>query len=149
GQPGWGQSGSGFGQPGYGHPSGPQASVTARPGAGSPAGRGSQGDPGGSRDRVARMSPGEGLLSAPVGLLTPPSGTPVQAPAQPLPLTSSDSSPAATIATPILATQPGTPVRPGHGLDGPEITSSWPAAPHADDVENFEDFWREDDDEAE
>jgi hypothetical protein len=95
------------------------------------------------------MSPGAGLLSAPVGLLTPPSGTPVQAPAQPLTLASSDSGPAATIATPILATQPGTAVRPGHGLDGPEITSSWPVAPHADDVENFEDFWREDDDEAE
>ncbi len=145
-QSGLGQSGAGFGQPGYGHPSGPQASVAARPGPRSPASRGSQSDQG-PQGRAARMSPGDGLLSAPVGLLTPPSGTPVQAPAQPLAV--SPPSPAATVATPILGTQGGTAVRPGHGLDGPEITSSWPAAPHTDDVEDFEDFWSEDDDEAE
>ena len=40
------------------------------------------------------------------------------------------------------------PVRPGHGLDGPEITSSWPAQPQVDDPDSFEDFWREDDDDA-
>ena len=33
-------------------------------------------------------------------------------------------------------------VRPGHGLDGPEITSSWPAQP---EVEDFGDFWQEND----
>jgi hypothetical protein len=38
-------------------------------------------------------------------------------------------------------------VRPGHGLDGPEITSSWPAQPQTDDLESFEDFWRDDEDE--
>ncbi len=38
-------------------------------------------------------------------------------------------------------------VRPGHGLDGPEITSSWPAQPPTDDLESFEDFWRDDEDE--
>ena len=38
-------------------------------------------------------------------------------------------------------------VRPGHGLDGPEITSSWPAQPAADGLDSFEDFWRDDADE--
>ena len=38
-------------------------------------------------------------------------------------------------------------MRPGHGLDGPEITSSWPARPAADDLESYEDFWRDDADE--
>jgi hypothetical protein len=40
-------------------------------------------------------------------------------------------------------------VRPGHGLDGPEITSSWPTQPQADEVDSFEEFWREDDDDPE
>ena len=35
-------------------------------------------------------------------------------------------------------------MRPGHGLDGPEITTSWPAQPAAGDVDSFEDFWRDD-----
>jgi hypothetical protein len=39
-------------------------------------------------------------------------------------------------------------VRPGHGLDGPEITSSWPAQPAADDhLDSYQDFWRDDADE--
>jgi hypothetical protein len=47
-----------------------------------------------------------------------------------------------------LLTPPrGTRVRPGHGLDGPEITSSWPAQPAPDDLQSFDDFWREDEDE--
>jgi hypothetical protein len=58
------------------------------------------------------------------------------------------------------ASRPGTAtVRPGHGLDGPEITGSWPVQPAADladpadladlagDVDSFEDFWQEDEDE--
>jgi hypothetical protein len=46
------------------------------------------------------------------------------------------------------ASRPGTAtVRPGHGLDGPEITSSWPAQPAPGDLESFEDFWRDDADE--
>jgi hypothetical protein len=40
------------------------------------------------------------------------------------------------------------PVRPGHGLDGPEITSSWPAQPQVDDLEAFEEFWQEDDEDG-
>ena len=53
---------------------------------------------------------------------------------------------AAATAGPLLAPPP---VRPGHGLDGPEITASWPAQPEADDLEAFEDFWREDDEDEE
>ena len=46
------------------------------------------------------------------------------------------------------ASRPGTAtVRPGHGLDGPEITSSWPIQPEIDDPGSFEDFWRDDEDE--
>jgi len=46
------------------------------------------------------------------------------------------------------ASRPGTgTVRPGHGLDGPEITSSWPAQPAAGDVDSYQDFWRDDADE--
>jgi hypothetical protein len=45
--------------------------------------------------------------------------------------------------------RPGTgTVRPGHGLDGPEITSSWPVQPTADDhPDTYQDFWRDDADE--
>jgi hypothetical protein len=38
-------------------------------------------------------------------------------------------------------------VRPGHGLDVPEITSSWPAQPAVDDLDTYQDFWRDDADE--
>lgn len=48
------------------------------------------------------------------------------------------------------AARPAVPaVRPGHGLDGPEITSSWPTAPHVDELESFAEFWGEDAEEAE
>ena len=50
-----------------------------------------------------------GTVSAPVALLTPPGGTRV------------DSLRAGT-------------VRPGYGLDGPAITSSWPAQPATGDL---------------
>ncbi len=52
---------------------------------------------------------------------------------------------AAPSASQVLAPQ----VRPGHGLDGPEITSSWPVQPQADELDSFEEFWAEDDDDAE
>ncbi len=74
---------------------------------------------------------GTGFLGAPVapvGLLTPPDGIRVAA--------------LRDGASPAAAT-----VRPGHGLDGPETTSSWPAQPQTDDLETFEDFWRDDEDE--
>src|ERR1035441_9115646 len=51
---------------------------------------------------------------------------------------------------PPAAGRPAAPaVRPGHGLDGPEITSSWPVQPPVEDAESFAEFWAEDDDEAE
>ena len=75
-----------------------------------------------------------------VGVLTPPSGTRAYTP------------PAETT----FVTAPGAgqfvappAVRPGHGLDGPEITGSWPAQPQTDEVDSFEDFWREDDEDEE
>ena len=40
---------------------------------------------------------------------------------------------------------PPAPVHSGRGPDGPEITSSWPAAPQVDALESFAEFWREDD----
>ena len=77
------------------------------------------------------------ILSAPtaqVGVLTPPEGTRID---DLLPL----DSPSAGVG------QAATPwVRPGHGLDGPEITSSWPAQPQAED---FGDFWQDDKEEDE
>jgi len=100
-----------------------------------------------------------GTVSAPVGLLTPPDGTRVDAlrdggtrPAAPVPAASPHRTSAGTqtltFPAPPGASRPGTgTVRPGHGLDGPEITSSWPAQPVADDLGSFEDFWRDDADE--
>ena len=87
---------------------------------------------------------------APVGLLTPPAGTRVDPPrdgAAPAagPRTVSAAS---QVLTEPSASRPGTAsARPGHGLDGPEITSSWPVQPQTDDLESFEDFWRDDEDE--
>ena len=89
-----------------------------------------------------------GFLGAPtaqVGVLTPPAGSRVD--------TQPESGP--QLASPFLAPpsggraaapgRPAAPVRPGHGLDGPEITSSWPVAPQVDELESFAEFWREDD----
>ena len=80
-----------------------------------------------------------GAPASGVGVLTPPGTRRLDRPADDRPL-------AAAGAGQLLAPQ----VRPGHGLDGPEITSSWPAQPQPqlDDPDSFEDFWREDDDEA-
>ena len=104
-------------------------------------------------------APGTGFLSAPVapvGLLTPPGGTRVDA------LRDGGALPAAAAASPSAspgprdsqvltapsASRPGpAAVRPGHGLDGPEITSSWPVQPAVGDLDSFEDFWRDDEDE--
>jgi hypothetical protein len=110
------------------------------------AGRGPQGSP----------APGAGFLSAPVGLLTPPDGTRVDAlrdgggrPAAPA--ASPRAGAAASVLTAATAPNPVLPgpaaVRPGHGLDGPEITSSWPVQPAVDDLESYDDFWRDDADE--
>jgi len=101
-------------------------------------------------------APGAGFLSAPVasvGLLTPPDGIRLDAlrggarPAAAAASPSRATGATQTLTVPAGAGRPGTAVRPGHGLDGPEITSSWPAQPEADDLESFEDFWRDDADE--
>jgi hypothetical protein len=116
------------------------------------------------RPQPGPAAPGAGFLSAPVGLLTPPDGTRVDSLRDPA------ARPATTAATQVLtapkapipktpdpktqgpkapaASRPGTAtVRPGHGLDGPEITSSWPAQPAAEDIDAYQDFWRDDADE--
>jgi len=104
---------------------------------------------------------GTGFLAAPVGqvgLLTPPSGTRVDAlrdggatPAAPgaSSTASHQAGPAASqVLTAPGASRPGgAPGRPGHGLDGPEITSSWPAQPSTEDPDSYDDFWRDDEDE--
>ncbi|HEX3312195.1 MAG TPA: hypothetical protein VHS32_38635, partial [Streptosporangiaceae bacterium] len=150
--------------PGYGQPrrdgSGPQSPQMSagrpQPGPGGPAG--------------PAAAPGAGFLSAPVGLLTPPNGTrvdslrdPAARPAAPAASPRTGTSAATQVLTapkapkPPQAPAPKTPsasrpgtgtVRPGHGLDGPEITSSWPAQPAADDhLDSYQDFWRDDADE--
>ena len=152
--------------PGYGQPrrdgSGPQSPQGPQMSAGRP-----QPGPAGP------AAPGAGFLSAPaapVGLLTPPNGTRVDSLRDPA---ARSAAPAASprggtsAATQVLtapsapktpqapspktpgASRPGTgAVRPGHGLDGPEITSSWPAQPAADDpLDSYQDFWRDDADE--
>jgi hypothetical protein len=103
-------------------------------------------------------APGAGFLSAPtasVGVLTPPAGTRVDAlrdggarPAAPAgsSVLTAPAAPAAQAAPSPVRPAPAT-VRPGHGLDGPEITSSWPTLPATDDLESYDDFWREDADE--
>ena len=138
-------------------PQGPQMSAGRTTGPGQRAGTqpGSPFPPAPPR----QAAQGNGFLSAPVapvGLLTPPAGTRVDAlrdgasPASPAAPAASPwtASAAAQVLTAPSASRPGTAaVRPGHGLDGPEITSSWPAQPQADDLETFEDFWRDDEDE--
>jgi hypothetical protein len=152
--------------PGYGQPrrdgSGPQSPQGPQMSAGRP-----QPGPAGP------AASGAGFLSAPaapVGLLTPPNGTRVDSLRDPA---ARSAAPAASprsgtsAATQVItapsapktpqapspktpgASRPGTgTVRPGHGLDGPEITSSWPAQPAADDhLDSYQDFWRDDADE--
>jgi len=114
------------------------------------------------RPQQGPADPGAAFLSAPVGLLTPPGGTRVDAlrdggtrPAAPgasphRASTTMTSTGSQTLAAPKPA-EAGRPetatVRPGHGLDGPEITSSWPTQPAPDDLGSFQDFWRDDADE--
>jgi hypothetical protein len=80
---------------------------------------------------------GAGYLGAPtaqVGVLTPPAS----------PRLDDLADGGAVLADPgsqLLAP----PVRPGHGLDGPEITLSWPTQPSAEELDSFDEFWAEDD----
>ena len=163
-QPGWGQSGWGQ-QPGPSQSGGyPQAFGygQGRDDRGGPAPRGprmSAGQPtsplsagplpAGPRPPAApqdRAFPGDAYYGAPtaqVGVLTPPAIRRLEDPLDtgPQPVTP----PAAPSTGQVLAPQ----VRPGHGLDGPEITSSWPAQPEIEEAESFEEFWAEDDNDAE
>jgi hypothetical protein len=77
--------------------------------------------------------------AAQVGVLTPPGIPRLE--------TEADVSmfAAAPAATEVLAPA----VRPGHGLDGPGITESWPVQPDADELQSYEEFWREDDEDGE
>ena len=137
-------------------PQNPQMSAGRMTGPGLPSPGQRSGSQPGSPFPPGPATPATGFLSAPaapVGLLTPPAGTRVDAlrdgaaPAAPAASPRTGSA-AAQVLTAPGASLPGTPaVRPGHGLDGPEITSSWPAQPQTDDLESFEDFWRDDEDE--
>jgi hypothetical protein len=131
---------SGFGPSRWDGPDRPQ--MNAGPNAPRPAGRGG---PQAAQIAAGLTNPaaqGHSFLSAPVasapsssapsasvGLLTPPGGTRVEALRD--------------------ATRPRPArVQPGHGLDGPGITGSWPTQPVADDdLESYDDFWRDDADE--
>ncbi len=77
-----------------------------------------------------------------VGVLTPPSGTRMY---------TSPQAETTFVTAPVTGrtVAPAPVVRPGHGLDGPEITGSWPAQPETEDLDQFEDFWREDDEDEE
>ena len=155
--PGYGQPRSDRGGSSPQAPQGPQMSADRMTGPGQRAGTqpGSPFPPA----PTSQAPQGHGFLSAPVapvGLLTPPAGTRVDAlrdgaaPASPAAPAASPrtASASAQVLTAPSAGRPGTAqVRPGHGLDGPEITSSWPAQPQTDDLGSFEDFWRDDEDE--
>lgn len=155
---------SGYGQP----PSYPQAPErfggfgVGRSGSGSqdrggPGPQLSAGNPNNAGGRAGGPQPGPGrgpwpgtpaaFLGAPtaqVGVLTPPAGSRIDD------LQGSGPQLASPFLAPPAAGRPAAPaVRPGHGLDGPEITSSWPAQPPVEDAESFAEFWAEDDDEAE
>jgi hypothetical protein len=154
--PGYGQS------PGYGPQPGLSQSGGYPQAFGSGPGRDDRGGSGPMTPRGPRMSaapetgsrprdrafPGEahyGARTAQVGVLTPPAIRRLeeQADTGPQPV----APPAAPLAAASQVISPS--VRPGHGLDGPEITSSWPAQPQVDEVESFEEFWAEDGDDAE
>jgi hypothetical protein len=151
---------------GYGPPSGyPQAPerpggfAAGRSGSGWPDRSGSgpalnAGNPDRAAGRAAVLPPAPGrdpwpgtpaaFLSAPaaqVGVLTPPAGSRIDD------LTGSGPQLTSPFAAP--SARAAAAVRPGHGLDGPEITSSWPVQPPVEDAESFAEFWAEDNDEAE
>jgi hypothetical protein len=159
--PGYGQQLGWGSQPGLGQPGGYSQ------GSGYGQGRDDRGGSGPMPPRGPRMSAdletrprnsapqdpafrGDAYLGAPapqVGVLTPPAIRRLEDPADSRPETAA-LPPAAPSAAPSASRVLAPPVRPGHGLDGPEITSSWPAQPQADDLDSFEAFWAEDDNDA-
>jgi hypothetical protein len=154
-QPALGQPGGGYPQSfGYGQgrddrgggpaPMGPAAPQGPRMSAGPETGPRPPAVP---RDCAFSADAYHGAPTAQVGVLTPPAIRRLEDPPDSgsQPVTQPAAQPAATSASQVLAPQ----VRPGHGLDGPEITSSWPVQPQADELDTFEEFWAEDDDDAE
>jgi len=109
--------------------------------------------PAAPQDPAFRRDAYFGAPAAQVGVLTPPAIRRLEDPAdsgpRPAALPPAVLPPAAQPAAPNASQVLAPPVRPGHGLDGPEITSSWPAQPQADDLETFAEFWAEDDSDAE
>jgi hypothetical protein len=94
---------------------------------------------------------GSGFLGAPtaqVGVLTPPTGSRMDALRESGPLLDSPGT-AKRVSAPNVGRSGSQPVRPGHGLDGPAITSSWPAQPAVEEADSYEEFWREDDEQDE
>ncbi len=84
---------------------------------------------------------GAGYLGAPtgqVGVLTPPAAPRLDDLAGGGPM----------LADPGSGQLLAPPVRPGHGLDGPEITASWPSRPVPEELDSFDEFWREDDEDG-
>ena len=158
-QTGMGQSGGypqAFGQgrddrggPGPATPMGPTAPRGPRMSAGSEAGPRSISGP---RDRGFAGDPYSysAAPTAQVGVLTPPAIRRLEEPSDtaPQPVAPSVSPAAAQPAAAGVGQVLAPPVRPGHGLDGPEITSSWPAQPQTEDQDSFAEFWAEDDDDA-
>jgi hypothetical protein len=157
-QPGYPQPPAPGGFPGYGQARDHRGRPGPRPAARGP--RTSGPDAAAPPQGPANRQPGavaQGFFSAPaapVGLLTPPAGHRIEA--------LQDNDPAVTsldLDTSQFRTLPGAgrqsaghqgsiAVRPGHGLDGPEITSSWPVQVPAEDADRFAEFWQEDDEEV-
>jgi hypothetical protein len=132
--PGYGPAGGGVADGGTGFPGrrGPQMSAEADLG---------------SRTTAAPQS-AVGYFGAPVaqvGVLTPPPAHRLEEPAD----YQTAGSGAAVTGPQRIVPDAGdffTPaVRPGHGLDGPEITSSWPSQPQVEELDNFDEFWSQDD----
>ena len=144
---------------------GPQPGYLQAPGAdwftGQGSGRGDRGDRGGSAAALntqratsagprpgGQPEPGSGLrMGTPAGpgaRRQPGSGRQPDSAFRPAP-TGRESGFLSAPTAPVGVLTPPASVRPGHGLDGPEITSSWPAAPQVDEIESFAEFWRQDD----
>jgi hypothetical protein len=154
-QPGYSQPPAPGGLPGYGQ----ARDNRGRPGPQLNAGRGprtSGPDAAARRPGPAHRQPGPAVQGAPflsapvapVGLLTPPAGHRIEALADNDPAVTSLDLDTSQFRTQSSTHQGSTAVRPGHGLDGPEITSSWPVQVPAEDADRFAEFWQEDDEEV-
>jgi hypothetical protein len=128
--PGYGPGLGGADPQGRRGPQGPRMSAEAGPGS-----RPSSGP----QDLASFL----GAPTAQVGVLSPPAGRRLEETAAPAAAPVAVTGPQQIVPGAGQVTAPA--VRPGHGLDGPEITSSWPSQPQADELENFDEFWSADD----